>query len=349
MAQKKAHEAEIFLKNKPQSYPVLLIYGTDKGLAAEYAKLFAQNCSADLKDAFAALKMDSDSLDKDPSRLIDEAQTIGFFGGKRLIWLRYSGSGGKSGFTEAVKFLLDNPPRDCFLLIEAGDLKKGVFLRKIIEDSPQGMALPCYADEGKAIQKLIDEVLAEFQCGITEEARALLPNYLGADRRISRSELEKLCLYAQKTKHITVDDVANAVSDGRALAQDDIADAVLCGDIAGFNVNFNRSLAAGTADFLIISALMRQFQQMQNFRFQIEQEGKTIAIALATARPPIFFKRKKVMEQALAIWNSTKIARALERLQNTLLDSRKFSVLGTDIVRQNLLALVVEAARGGRG
>jgi len=345
MAQKKAHEAEIFLKNKPRSYPFILIYGSDRGLAAEYAQIFSQNCGVNLQDDFAVIKLDGDALEKDAARLIDEAQTIGFFAGKRLIWLNYSGAGSKSRLTEALKFLLESKLPDCYILIEAGDLKKGAVLRKIIEDSPQAMALPCYADEGAALQKLIDEVMAEFHCGISEEARLLLQNSLGADRRISRNELEKLGLYGQNSKNIDVEDVKNVLSDGRALNFNAVADAVLSGNIAEFNSEFDRSLAAGTQAFLMLAAVMRQMQQLQNFRFQIEQEGKTSALALATARPPIFFKRKKLMERILSLWNGAKIARAMERLDKTLLDSRKNSALGAALIRQNLLALTVEAAR----
>lgn len=349
MAQKKAHEAEAFLKNKPQSYSVILLYGPDKGLAAEYAALFAKNSGADLQDPFALLKLDGDVLEKDPSRLIDEAQTIALFGGKRLIWIAYQNSGAKNAFSEAVKFLLANPPQDCFILLQAGDLKKGVFLRKIIEDSPQGMALPCYGDEGRALQNLIAEMLAQFNLTISDEARALLQENLGADRRISRSELEKLCLYAQNKTIISADDVRDSVSGSRALAQDDIANAVLCGDIAAFNSSFDSSLTAGAPSFLPLAALMRQFQQMQDFRFQMEEQGQTAAAAVAAARPPVFFKRKKIMEQALALWNSAKIARAQERLHKTLLESRQNSALSAAIIRQNLLALTVEAARSRRG
>jgi len=345
MAQKKAHEAEAFLKNKPRSYPVILIYGPDRGLAAELAALFSRNCGVDLANDFASLKLDGDMLEKDAARLIEEAQTIGFFAGKRLIRVNYSGSGSKSRLVEALKFLLENPPPDCFIVIEAGDLKKGAALRRLIEDSPRAMALPCYADEGAALQKLIDSVLAEFQCGITEEARLLLQNSLGADRRISRSELEKLCLYGQKNKYIEVEDVRLVLSDAQALNFNAVADAALSGDIASFNSQFDRSLAAGTPPFLILAAVMRQLQQLQDFRYQIEQEGKTAALALATARPPIFFKRKNLLERLLGLWNGAKLARAQERLDKTLLESRKNSALGVVIIRQNLLALSVEAAR----
>jgi len=345
MAQKKAHEVENFLKNGLQSYEILLIYGPDKGLISEYAAVFAKNCGINSKDPFAVTKIDGENLDKDPSALIDEAQTIGFFGGKRLIWVSYAGSGNKGGFSEALKFLLQQPLADCFILIEAGDLKKGAALRKIIEEAPRAVALPCYGDEGQAIQKLIDNVLQQFHCTITEEARSVLQANLGSDRLISRAELEKLCLYSQINKHITLEDVKNSVSDERALSQVEITDAVICGDLPGFNQNFDRQIAGGIPSFLILLALMRQFQQLQIFRFAMEKERKNVNAIITAARPPVFFRRKKILEQALTLWTSVKIDRAMEKLHKTLLDSRKNNELGLVIIRQNLLTLTIEAAR----
>ena len=43
------------------------------------------------------------------------------------------------------------PPRDAVIVIEAGDLKKGVGLRAVVEAAASAMALPCYADEEPGI------------------------------------------------------------------------------------------------------------------------------------------------------------------------------------------------------
>jgi len=345
MAQKKAYEVENFLKTRPQSYKILLIYGPDKGLAAEYAADFAKNCGIKPDDPFAIVKIDSDRLDKNPAALIDEAQTIGFFGGKKVVWVAYAGSGAKDGLSEALKFLLPQPLADCFIVIEAGDLKKGSALRKIIEEAPRAMALPCYSDEGQAIQKLIETVLQQFHCTISDEARAVLQANLGNDRLVSRGELEKLCLYSRETGHIDVEAVRNSVSDERALSQNEVTDAVICGDISAFNRNFDRQIAGGVPAFVILSAVMRQFQQFQLFRFIMEEDHKKADIAIAAARPPVFFKRRKILEQALSLWTSIKINHAIEKLHKTLLNSRKNGELGLIIIRQSLLALTIAAKR----
>ncbi|TIX45439.1 MAG: DNA polymerase III subunit delta, partial [Mesorhizobium sp.] len=82
------------------------------------------------------------------------------------------------------------------ILIEAGDLKKGVGLRAIVEAADIAMALPCYADEARDIDTVIDDELRKAGMSMTLEARQALRRNLGGDRLASRGEIEKLVLYA---------------------------------------------------------------------------------------------------------------------------------------------------------
>src|SRR5690606_24997914 len=118
-------------------------------------------------------------------------------------------------------------------LIEAGDLKKGASLRSAVENGSAGMALPCYADDARGIEDVIDSVLSEWKMQITLDARHLLRASLGGDRLATRGELEKLCLYARGKKRIDIDDVREAVGDVAGLSTDEIIDAMLMGNLPG--------------------------------------------------------------------------------------------------------------------
>ena len=46
---------------------------------------------------------------------------------------------------------------DTLIIVEAGDLKKNAALRANAERGRHAMALPCYQDEGRALDQMIDE------------------------------------------------------------------------------------------------------------------------------------------------------------------------------------------------
>ena len=54
------------------------------------------------------------------------------------------------------------------------------------------MALPCYADEARDIDAVIDGEMTKAGISLTLEARQALRRNLGGDRLASRSEIEKL-------------------------------------------------------------------------------------------------------------------------------------------------------------
>ncbi|MFN7131973.1 MAG: hypothetical protein ACK4N5_07815, partial [Myxococcales bacterium] len=62
------------------------------------------------------------------------------------------------------------------------------------------------------LDRIIDEETAAAGLRIADEARAALKALIGSDRMISRSEVQKLCLYAEGKSDIGIDDV-------RALAK----------------------------------------------------------------------------------------------------------------------------------
>lgn len=346
MAQKKAHEVDQFINRPGSSFPVVLIYGPDRGLVNERARRYAQATRLPLDDPFAVIRMEADEIDADPSRLADEAHTISMFGGQRLIWIK--NAAGQKKLAEAIKLLAHEPPHETFILVEAGDLKKGAALRSAVENASAGMALPCYTDDARGIDGVIDDVLGEWKLQITMDARHLLRASLGGDRLATRGELEKLCLYARGKPHIDIDDVREAVGDVAALSTDEVIDAVLLADLPRFEASFDRVVKSGTAPFLLLNTAARQFQQIQTLRHIADTERKSASAVVAAARPPVFFSRKKLVENSVNRWNADSLARVLERLQRAVLESRRNAALAVPIIRQCLLAIAVEAARNAR-
>ena len=179
MAQRKAHEVDRFLQKPEPQFKTILIYGPNTGLVSERARAFAKNSGVDLEDPFSLIKLDADTAAGNPNKIAEDAHTIGMFGGSRLIWI--SGSTLKN-LAKSIAPVLSTPPEDAWVLIEAGDLKKTSPLRKSIEQSKTAIALPCYADDDRSINQLIDEEVGRAGLKIDPAARDLLKSMIGADR-----------------------------------------------------------------------------------------------------------------------------------------------------------------------
>ncbi len=346
MAQKKAHEVDGWLAKPDPATAVVLIYGPDRGLVSERARRFAGSTGLPLDDAFTVIRIDAGSLSDDPGRLVDEMRTVPMFADRRLVWV--TGAGADKPFADAVASLLADPPADALLLIEAGELRKNAPLRTAVEGARPGMALPCYADDARALDTLIQTQLAEAGLAISQEAREALKAGLGGDRLASRAEIDKLVLYCRGKERIELADVREATGDAAGLSLDDVIDAVLAGRRADFDLAFARLIAAGTQPFLLLSAAMRQFQSLQMMRDAMDRERKPASAVVASARPPVFFSRRRLVEQALTNWNADACAWALDRIGSAVLETRRRPDLAVAATRQALLAAAVTGARAAR-
>lgn len=343
MAQKKAYEVDSWLERPDPRISIVLLYGPDRGLVAERAKAFAVRTGLPLDDPFSVVKLDAADLDNDDGRLLTEARTIPMFSDRRLLWVRNAGV--QKSLAEDVKVLVTEPPRDAIVLIEAGDLKKGAGLRAIVEGADNAMALPCYADEGRDIDTVIDDELKKAGLSMDMDARQFLRRNLGGDRLASRGEIEKLILYAHGHERITLEDVRATSGDVSGLSFDDAVDALLEGRTADFDTAFLRHCQAGNQAFLILSAAMRQFQAIHAMRGAMEADGRNAAAVVASHRPPVFFSRRKLVEKTLERWDNEAIGRALTRLQNAVLQTRRRSDLSEALARQALLGIALESNR----
>ena len=222
MAQKKAHEVDGFIRRPDPGYRALLVYGPDRGLVSERAAALSKSVNVDLSDDFNVVRLDSSDLKEDPARLLDEINAIALFGGDRLIWLR--GAGNDKAVVDAVTAMAADPPGDTTLIIEAGDLKKGSSLRKAAEAGKASIALPCYGDDGRTINALIDEELGQAGLKISPAARQHLLENLGGDRLASRGELTKLALYCHGRDEVTEEDVRAICGDASSLSIDEAVD-----------------------------------------------------------------------------------------------------------------------------
>jgi DNA polymerase III subunit delta len=338
VAIKSAH-VEAFVARPDPALPVVLVFGPDAGLVSERARALIEAAVDDPNDPFALARLEGEELAAEPSRLVDEVQTIPLFGGRRAVWIKVFGRG---NIAPAVEAVLELPGCECRVVIEAGDLRRNAPLRTLCERAKNAAALPCYADDDKARERLIDQEMRDAGLALAPDARALLIPLLGGDRAASRSELRKLALYAHGQQRVGVDDVAAVVSDASGLAVDDIVDAAFAGKPADLEAELAKARTAGTTPGSIFFAAQRQLAQLHKWRTAIESGG---GFSLDAALPPAQFRRRKPIEAALTCWSAARLAAAMGELADAALQSRRHADLGRTIVERALLSIAVKARR----
>ncbi len=84
----KTADIERFLSRPDPARPIVLVYGPDAGLVHERVERLIKESVDDASDPFSLVRLNGDDLAGEPSRLVEEANTIPLFGGRRAVWVK---------------------------------------------------------------------------------------------------------------------------------------------------------------------------------------------------------------------------------------------------------------------
>jgi DNA polymerase-3 subunit delta len=331
-----------FLRKPAAEFRAALFYGPDSGLVRERADRVAAAICPDLRDPFRVAELSAAALPADPARLADEVAAMSLVGGRRVVRVRDAAD----SLTALLGPVLKEARGDTLIVIEAGDLSPRSSLRKLCEAARDVAVGPCYADTGRDLAEVVRETLAAHRVTASGEATAYLVAHLGSDRLVTRSELEKLALYAGDGGRVELADALACIGDNTALSLDEVIFAAADGDAATLDRCLMRCLQEGQTAIGILRAVMRHFQRLHLAGAEIAA-GASPDEALRALRPPVFFKLQDRFKAQLASWPVRRAAAALESLTRAELNSKRAVLPQETILREALFTLARAARRRG--
>ena len=337
----KTHQAEAFLRTLERLPPAILLYGTDAGLVLERAAQLAKRLAAEHDPPGEILRIDDASLEEDPNRLYVELKTVAMFSGRKIV----RASPGRRLTAATLKPLLEGGPLEGYLIVEAGNLRPDEALRALFEKSGTAAAIACFPDEARDLEAVVREVLAGARLKITPEALRALLARLGADRALSRAEIEKLALYASGKGTIEEEDVEAAVGDAAELAIDRVVSAAGSRRLAEALTEFDRCIAGGENAQAIIAALQRHFLRLHAMRSAFDG-GRPLEDILRQQRPPLHFRRKAMIEQHCRSWALNELNAALACLNAATKAARLASSMEATLAQKLIIELAAIGPQG---
>lgn len=309
-----------FLAN-PGRVRVVLLYGGDAGLIAERAALLARAVTGAADDPFRFVTISR------AEELPAAAVALALGGGRRVIRLAEAGEGAG----DAVTAMLQGPG-DALVVLEAPGLSPGRSkLLRLVEAHPDGAAIACYPEEGEELSRSVRRWLAQAGVAAEDDALAWLVSRLGADRALSRAEVEKLALYVGRGGTADLAAAEAAVGDVAGLSLDDALFAATEGNAALADRALERALAAGATPVAVIRGGIAHLGRLQRKEL----------------RPPLTFRRRDSFARALKLWPAPALVRALEDFFAGEREAKRTGVPDGVLCRHLVLSLATAAARAG--
>lgn len=342
----KAHQAQAFLSSPDPKIRAVLFFGSDAGLVGERAQAMAKAAATRFNPPGELIRIDDADLDADPDRLVVELGTVPMFGGPKIIRT----TTGRRVTAQTLKPLVEGAALEGVLIVEGGNLKPDEALRLLFEKSPVAAAVACYSDGAQDLEVLIREMVRGAGMTITADARQALVDRLGADRALSRGEIEKLLLFVGPKTEIGVEDVEAVVGDVSELALERITFAAAAGQVQRAVAECGRAVSSGESPQSIILATQRHFQRLHRVRAAVDR-GSSLEDALRQMRPPLHFKQKDAFAAQCRAWTTPRLTEALARISGAAKSARLAGTLDeamSERLVMGLAMMVKDVAGPGR-
>ena len=227
-----------------KSNPLALVCGDDDFAVKQRAKQVFQAWSAELggmdhETIEATVSNGSDALTV-LGKLREALQTLPFFGGGKVVWLRDCNFLGEdrtassAAVTEALGELAEELKnfswQNIRLLISAGKVDKRKVFYKTLDKIGTVESFAAWSQDDKdwadRAEIAAREALAKRQKDISETALGELINRAGANARQLENEIEKLCVFAGERKKIELADVTMICSQNKTAKAFALGDAL---------------------------------------------------------------------------------------------------------------------------
>lgn len=325
---------EAFLKAPPAEVEIVLLYGPDAGLVRERSQRLEAAVLGKSADPFRLAEISEGALRDDPGALYAEAAAVAMLGGRKFLRVRTATETAAAALEAYAGAREAGSPRpDALCVLEAGDLKPAQKLRKLAETLEFCAAIACYPDNEESLEALIDEAFKAAKAKIAPEARALLAERLGADRALSRQEIEKLLLYAGAyagaSPEVGSADVAAVVGDASGSDLDDLIEMVMAGNVSS-SARLAERLRAQANPVRILRVLTMQLDRL--------------AAARASGGRSFGYGGRDNPGRHLARWTPARLARAQTLVLEAEIDCKTTGLPAEEIAERTLL-LLARAAR----
>jgi len=335
------YKADIFINNPDPKIRGVLFYGTDHGLVNERAKIFIHTILKGNLDPFKYTCLDARKIKEDPIKLADEFSTLSLVSGTRVVKITDC----DDSLTKIISNSIDKLHSEIMVVFISSDLGPRSSLRKLFEVSNAVLSLPCYNDDPVSIKKIAEQAFNNANLRILPDALDWLVAHSGADRALSRNEIEKLILYKISSDNnvINIDDTVSSVGDTASFDFDDLVFSMAAGNRYILKRAFDRIITEGHSPISIVSFASRHLMRLLKVRGDSEELSTEDAIK--KLKPAVFFKRMDQFKAQVKVWKPKLILRALEILSEVELKAKSSDMPAQILIERALFQISTEAKR----
>ncbi len=291
-----------------------LIFGPEEPSINYRFDIIAKKISPDLSDPFLVVNISKERLAQDKSLLNDEFYSFSMLGGRKLILIKDC----DINVINAVKALFEDSDfakkGENFILIQAGDLDKSSALRKACEDNPNFAAIACYEDDDRIIKSFISAELLKHQIKSDSQLIDFLFEKFGKNRQTIISELEKIAIFLDDKKDLTIEIASKLTAVEAEITTNDFIMNFAAQKFDISMLQLDKLFKDGFEAITLIRFLSNYLQKLYCAKIEIELKNLDFESAVKSQR--LFFKTEMEFRKHLKNISLSFLTKTLHLLEN---------------------------------
>ena len=231
---------------------------------------------------------------------------------------------------ELAEDILDKSISDTKILFKANLLEKKSKLRNLFEKNKELVVIPTYKDTSVTLVEIAKKFFYNYKISISQETINLLVNRCNGDRGHLKSELDKILIYIQGKKNITLDEIYKLTNLVENFQISELVDYSLSKNVQKTSEIISESNYKSEDGILILRTFLQKAKRLLNL---YEQDvSMNYENLINNYAPPIFWKEKPIVKKHLESWSKPRIENLISKINKLEIFLKKNSSIGLMLV-----------------
>ena len=297
-------------KLKLENYTFYLFYGDNEGLKEETIRNFFEK-----KYQNKIHRYEEKEILDNINDFYNTILTKSFFDNEKLIII----SRVSDKVRAIIEELIEKKPDDIRFILNSRNLEKKSNLRKLFEKEKSIICIPFYEDNNQTLNSIVSEFFRNKKIPISQQLINILIERCRGDRKNLNNELQKIEGFSLNKKSITSQEIIKLTNLADNYSASELIDHSLAKNTRKTVTILNENNYSDEDNIIIIRTLLTKLKRLVKI-YELVDEKNNIDQAVASLKPPIFWKDKPLVIQQMLSWKKN-------QLENLIYESNEIELL----------------------
>ena len=279
-------------KTNLSNFNLFLFYGKNDGLQNEVINdTFTSNFKGSVN------KYDETEFINNYETLASELLTSSLFEKEKIIIISRT----SDKILKFVDEILDKGIKEIKIIFKSSELEKRSKIRNFFEKRKDLIIVPFYEDNSSTLSSIVIKFLNENNISMSRASINLLVNRANGNRKILKTELNKILNYSFTKKKIDLKAVQKLTNLNENYGVNELADNYLEKNKKNIAKILNENIYSDEDCILILRTVLSKSKRLINI-IKKYNETKNLDEVIANNKPPIFWKDKDSVKRQANSW-----------------------------------------------